>query len=123
MESKDYKNQLREMLNEVIEAVDNTYYLMSESMRREIIGKQEKLEEVNEETNRVYNQLTREACVKLIRTKLPLRVKLFNKISWEGSGIDRDDQITINFSFNGDYERGFKYTFFTEEIKKILKIK
>lgn len=122
MKSEEYKDQLKDTLEQLIETLDDTYYTMRNELEDEILQRKEHNEKIDRETNMIFNKLTTDICEKLIKTKLPFRVRLFNKISWCGHGVESMGRIRIHFCFNND-NNCFRYSFSTKEIKELLKIK
>lgn len=122
MNSEDYKNKIKDSLEEILENLDDNYYCMETELRKEILDKKEKEVKINEEIKHIYSMLSNEMCIKLIKKILPLKVRLFNKIRWSGTGITGIDSITIWFCF-GDWGYSFSHPFNLKEIKQLLKIK
>lgn len=122
MKSEEYKNKLKETLKDMIRTLDNTYYSMGTELRKEILQYKENSVKIDKETNELYNILTKEKCEKLIKNKLSLRVKLFNKVDSHGKSIESTGWIRINFCLN-DGDNYFSYDFNVSEIKELLNIK
>lgn len=80
------------------------------------------MKKIEKETNEIFYKLTHELCVELIKKKLPLRVRLFNKIEWSGHGVKDNGLIGIWFKFNNS-NNAFEYVFRIEEIKDYLRKK
>jgi hypothetical protein len=122
MNSYQSKNKLKGILESTAQNIDEIYFLLKEELESETLQRKEKIEKTDEETSRVFNMLNAENCVKLIKHKLPFRVKLINKIIWAGHGTYGSGKIKISFNFNNSHEI-FDYEFYISEIKEILKIK
>lgn len=123
MNSEDYRNKIQHSLEEISENLAHDYYCMETELRKEILNKKGNIEKINKETNDIYNILSDEICIKLIKKRLPLRVKIFNKINWCGKEITGNGLITIWFCFNGKFGYPFSYKFYIEDIEQLLKIK
>lgn len=123
MASKECKDATIQLLKQITESIDDIYYATRDELEEDILHRKEKIEKADKETNDIYNVLTEKTCIKLIKKKLPLRIRLFNKISWQGQGIKGSGLILICFAFNEKFDQCFEYVFRTEEVKKILKIK
>ena len=120
--SEELKKDLKNKLNLISNDFDELYYSIRRELEQEILNRKEKIEKIKLETNEVYDELTIEKCIDLIKSRLPLRVKLFNKVKYGGKGIPSNDHILIGFYLNNSYNC-FEYTFTISEIKRILKIK
>lgn len=119
--SLDYKNQLKQMLSDTSQAVDDLYHSIRNELENEILGAKQTREDIDKETNELYDSLDDEKCVKIIKNKMPWRIKLFNKIECHGRGIKGNGRIMIYFTLNNDIHNGFECVLSTEEIKKLLK--
>jgi len=94
---------------------------MREELENETLGEKSKREEIKQETDDLYNLLNFEVCTKIIKNKLPWRVKLFNRIECHGFGLKSLEKIMIYFTLNNDYHNGFKCMLTTEEIRRFMK--
>lgn len=117
--STDYKNQLKEMLSDTSQAVDDLYYLLKNELENEILGIKQTREDIDKGTKEVYGLLDFEVCQKIIRKKLPLRNKYFSKITIYGMGIHGVGKIMIAFSFSDD-SNYFECLIPTKEVKKLM---
>ena len=81
-----------------------------------------KSEKIDDETYSIYDLLTREQCITLIKSQLPLNIRLFNKIGWKGKAVKRNKEIVVYFNFGYSSWGCFEYRFNTKVIKRILKI-
>jgi glycerophosphoryl diester phosphodiesterase len=126
MNSEKHKNRLKGILESTAQNIDEIYYLLKEELEEEILQRKEKIEKRDEETSRIYDLLLsgNEAnAIKLIKSKLPLRIKLFNKVKWRGHGVYKSGEYIVWFNFNNDISDDFAKTFTIREVKEILKYK
>ena len=122
MKSRERLNKVKGSLETIINEIDDMYYSLNSELSNEIIANKIKREKIEKETKDIYDKLTDETCMKLIKKKLPMRVRLFNNIKWGGQGIKGNGLILICFHFN-ESSNTFEYVFRIEEIKDYLKIK
>jgi hypothetical protein len=122
MKSREGLNKVQKSLSNIKDEIDDIYYSLRSELTEEIIADKIKQEKINKETNDIYDKLTKEICVKLVKKKLPLSVKLFNNIKWAGQGVKGNGLILICFNFNNSFN-SFEYVYTIEEIKEYLKIK
>ena len=118
MNSLDYKNELKENLEKIIDDADNMYWIMKEEIEKEVFMIKEIKEEISKETDEVYESLTYELTEKLIRERLPLKVRLFNKITCVGTRISSTSSIMTYFIFNDNSNHTFQYEFSINQIKR-----
>jgi len=123
LNSQDYKEKLLETLQLAITDVNSTYYYMREELENEILARKETAEQINEEVISTYFKLNEKVCIKLIKIRLPLRIKLINKIKYRGHGVYKNNKIIIYFSFNSNMYSSFQFVFELCEIKGLLGIK
>ena len=104
--SKQIKNTIRKNLETSIISLDDMYNQIKNELEKEILGEKQRSEQASKETHEVYDKLSFEfnrnsdTCKRLIKSKLPWRVKLFNKINIHGFGIERTNYISIFASFD-----------------------
>jgi hypothetical protein len=122
MSSEEYKNELQEKLEELIETLDYTYYSMKRELSKEIQSVADVKKQSNILADKIYDSLDFDLCTKLVKSKLPLRIKLLNKITCNGKSL-HDEYITINYYFNEDVSFKWSYDFYIDEIIDMLKIK
>lgn len=123
MDSEDYRDQLKDTLNSTVNMIDVIYYSIKDELEKEILGKKDIIKIKNDEIMEIYNILNNKICETLIKSKLPLRIRFFNKVGWKGHGIYNSDKIIIYFTFNDNMYDNFQYIFELWEIKGLLKIK
>jgi tRNA G26 N,N-dimethylase Trm1 len=121
MQSKERLNKVKDSLESIINEIDDMYYSLNNELSEEINTNKSKQEKIEKETNDIFYKLDHDICMKLIKKKLPLRVKLFNKIEWAGHGVSGNGFIRICFKFNNSHD-AFEYIFKVEEINEYLKI-
>lgn len=119
--SEELRNEFKNKLLSASNDFDKLYYSIRNELEAEILNRKEKIAKIEAETNEIYGLLTIEKCISLIKRKLPLRVKLFNKIKYGGKAISSNKHILIGFFLNNSYNC-FEYTFTVNEIKEFLKI-
>lgn len=90
IKSKIYFNKINKQFIDIMNNFSNMYFNLKAELEDEILGEKKKFEETNEETKRIYDKLNTELCTKIIRKKLPWKVKLFNKINCFSYGIYRN---------------------------------
>lgn len=108
---------------------DDLIYLMDEycemkikeDSKREILHKEKRVE-IDKLTKEVYKYLNYDVMLKLAKTKLPLRVKLFNKIEVTGFGQKENSSIYVDCIFNEKYNQSFSIIFSASDINKKLKL-
>jgi len=118
--SLDYKNQLQELLSSASGGVDDLYYSLKTELQNEILGEKVKREKIDKETKELYDLLNKNVCEKIIRKKLPWKIRWFNKVNYRGMGIKSSGLIMISFCFNENYSNSFECTFSIEEIKNLM---
>jgi hypothetical protein len=117
--SKERLNQVKNSLENIINEIDEVYYSLTDELSNEIANKEIKRQKIEKETNDIYDLLTKEICIKLIKRNLPFRIRLLNKIKWAGQGIKGNGLILICFNFN-ESDETFEKVFWMEEIKEYL---
>jgi hypothetical protein len=120
-DSEKHINQLKNSIREISDNIDGLYNTLYQEIRKDVLKAEDKKEKILKETNDIYDQLTEDECIKLIKSRLPLRIKLLNKITYCGKAIYEDKYISIRFSFGDYYD--FYYDFYIQDIKRILHIK
>lgn len=109
---------------------DELIYLMDEycemkieeDSKREASIKEKRIE-IEKLTKEVYSYLNYEVMLNLVKSRLPLRVKLFNKIKVIGFGQQENSRIYAHCIFNEKYNLDFIISFSASEINKKLKLK
>jgi len=120
--SKQIKNTIRKNLETSIISLDDMYNQIKNELEKEILGEKQQSEQASKETHDVYDKLSYEfnnssnICKRLIKSKLPWRIKLFNKINIHGFGIERTNYISIFASF--DNINLFTMEFHISDIRK-----
>lgn len=117
--SLDYKNQLQELLSVTSLAVNDLYDSLKIELENEILGVKVKGERADQETNDFFNLLNYDICTKIIKKKLPLRIRLFTKVTCHGYGVRDSGRIMIAFSFN-DLHNNFEYNVSIKEIRRLM---
>ncbi len=74
---------------------------------------------VKEKLREVVSKLSLEICDKILRKKLPLRVRLLNKVECMGYGSTGVGQVMIYFNLNNDIN-SYQYIISSQEINKLL---
>lgn len=70
-------------------------------------------------TNNIYDSIKDSDLLKLAKHKLPLNIKLFNKIDVHGYGMSSDEQkIELYITLSKRYEISVDYTL--EELMKVI---
>lgn len=108
---------------------DDLIYLMGEycemkikeDSKREILHKEKRVE-IDRLTKEVYRHLNHDVMLKLAKSRLPLRVKLFNKIEVTGFGQKENSSIYADCIFNEKYNQSFSIIFTASEINKKLNL-
>jgi len=119
--SEELKNDFKNNLKLISNDFDKMYYAIRNELEQEILNRKERIEKIEAETHEIYGKLTINICINLIKSRLPLRVKLFNKVKYGGKGIHSNNHILLGFYLNNSYNC-FEYTFTVDEIKEFLKI-
>jgi len=87
-------------------SLNNMYNQMKDELEKEILGEKQQSEQASKETHDVYDKLSFDfnnndnICKRLIKSRLPWRVKILNKIRIYGFTIERTNYISIFASFN-----------------------
>jgi len=118
--SQEYKDQLEAILSNASDTLDDIYYSMREELEKEIIGEKAKREKIDQETKDIYDLLDTVICEKIIRKRLPWRIRWFNKITYRGMGIKSSGFVMIAFCFNENYSNSFERVFTIGEIKQLM---
>jgi len=82
------------------------YNQIKNELEKEILEEKQQSEQASKETHDVYDKLSFDfnnngnICKRLIKNRLPWRIKLLNKIKIYGFTIERTNYISIFASFN-----------------------
>lgn len=120
MNSQDFKNQLTEKVQGILYDIDEMYDNMHIELSKEIHNKKEKQEKDMIVINKIFDKLNNEICLELVKKRLPLMVKLFNKVECRGKGVLSPNQIEIYFFFNENRSNTFQCILNIEDIKEYL---
>jgi hypothetical protein len=126
MDSQKHKQDIKTTLEDLVDNIDNMYFILRNELEEEILQRKAKIEKIDEETNKIYNLLlqgNQENVLKLIIKSLPLRIRLFNKISIRSYGVFKTGQYFVDFYFNHNPYYSFQRFFMLSEVKEILKYK
>jgi Skp family chaperone for outer membrane proteins len=115
-----HKNEIKDKLISIKDDIDDMYYTLEKELREEIIQGKNKKEIETKEANEVFKKLNREICSKILKNKLPMRVKLFNKIECMGFGVTQYNNIEISFCLNENYSTRYQIELRLSEINKNL---
>lgn len=119
--SNQYKNELKEKLIDIANNIDDVYYTLEKELHTEITKKQEKKEIMTKGANDLFDKLNYTICDKILKKKLPLRVRLFNNIKCMGYAVTQRNQIEIEFAFNDRFGTRFCIELGLQEIYKYVK--
>lgn len=124
MDSYNNKEKLKEDLVKLSNDIDVIYSDLYKEIKEELYGKMRKQYNIEQDIQDLYfNHLEDEDALILVKSKLPLMVKLFNKVKYLGMGISNTGrEINIHFVFNDNtYGKSFYCSFTSGEIKKVIK--
>lgn len=114
---KKYK-ELEKELEEFKCKLEGMYFSLCDEIKEEYkIDNRNKLK-ISKELDEVYGQLNYSLALSILLKKIPLRVKLLNKISVCGYGQTSNDTIKIDFTFSSFDGNVFSKEFSINEIKK-----
>lgn len=119
--SYQYKNEIKEKLSVISNTIDDMYYTLEGELRSEIKKKQDKKETLHKEADEMFEKLDYTICNRILKSKLPLRVKLFNNIECMGYGVTPDNQIEIEFAFNDRFGERYHIELGLQEMKEYIK--
>lgn len=119
--SSQYKNELKEKLIDIANNIDDVYYTLEKELHAEITKKQEKKEIMTKGANDIFDKLSYTICDKILKKKLPLRVRLFNNIKCTGYAVTPRNQIEIEFAFNDRFGTRFRIELGLQEIYEFVK--
>ena len=102
-----YKNEIKEKLKAITYDIDGMYNMLEEKLRNEITQRQEEKEGLHKEADEMFEKLNYTICDKILKKKLPLRVRLFNNIKCMGYAVTPRNQIEIEFAFNDRFGTRF----------------
>lgn len=120
-DSEIHMIKIKDEFNGLTEEISTLYNILYQEIRQDIIHVEEKREKVSKETDEIYEMLDDEKCAKLIKSILPLRIKLINKVKCHGKGEVGNGRIEIYYDLNSSDYR-YTYEFTIEQIKYILKL-
>jgi hypothetical protein len=126
MDSQKHKQEIKNALEDLVDNIDNMYFILRNELEEEILQRKEKIEKIDEDTNKIYELLlqgNQGNVLKLIRKSLPVRIRLFNKISIGAYGVFKPGQYFVDFYFNHNPYYSFQRFFVVGEVKEILKYK
>jgi hypothetical protein len=115
-----YKNKIKENLQAFTCDIDSMYYALENELRSEIIKNQEEKENNHKEADEMFKRLSHTICNKILKKKLPLMVRLFNKYKCMGFGVTLSNNIQISFVLNNNYSIRYEITSGLSEIEKYL---
>jgi hypothetical protein len=115
-----YKNEIREKLQSIAYDIDDMYYALEDKLRAEIIENKEKREVSIKEANEIFKNMNDDICIKIIKDKLPWRVKLFNIVKYSGRGVTLGNRIEIGFTLNDNHSNRYSITVDLSDIKRYL---
>lgn len=107
---------------EIIRLVDELEYSLVKEIHKNKEEKESLLKESLEFTNLIYDKITYENAEKVIKSKLPLTIKLFNKIHCIGYRISSPGWIKLDFQFNRNMKDIVSLNVTSKEISDILKL-
>jgi hypothetical protein len=119
-ESYSHKEDIKKRMLSIADDIDTIYYTLEKELREEIIESKNKQEIETKEANKVFNKLNREICLKILKKKLPIRVRLFNKIECMGFGVTEYNNIETWFCLNENYSTRYQIELRLSEINKYL---
>ena len=115
--------ELDKLKDKIFDCWNSMYDEIESDLRQEFSRKNEAEIKIDERLYKVFNQLSNEKCTKLIKTVIPKRIKLLNKIVASGYEVDnRCKLIIVYFYFNNDHSKEFEYGFCAKDIQRILKL-
>jgi hypothetical protein len=115
-----YKNEIKEKLKAITYDIDGMYNMLEDKLRDEIIQRQEEREASLKEANEIFKKMNDDICIKIIKDRLPWRVKLFNIVKYSGRGVTLSNRIEIGFTLNDNHSNRYSITVDLSDIKKYL---
>jgi hypothetical protein len=115
-----YKNEIKEKLQSFTYDIDEMYYNLENKLRSEIIQNQENKEVQHKEADEMFKKLNYTICNKILKYKLPWKVRLFNNYKCMGYGVTPSNSINISFVLNNNYSIRYEITIGLAEVEKYL---
>lgn len=116
-----YKNEIKEKLKAITYDIDGMYNMLEDKLRNEIVQRQEEREVSVKEANEIFKKMNDDICIKIIKDKLPWRVKLFNIVKYSGRGVTLSNKIEIGFTLNDNHSNRYSITVDLYDIERYLK--
>jgi hypothetical protein len=116
-----YKNEIKEKLKAITYEIDGMYNTLEDKLRNEIVQKQEEKQALHKEADEMFERLNYTICDKILKKKLPLRVRLFNNIKCMGFAVTPRNQIELEFTFNDRFGTRFRIELGLEEIHEYIR--
>lgn len=111
------EDKVKELFNEIY---DIAYEEALAKAYKNVMSLKEKRIKRNKLAEELYNQVEYTEVEKLIRRELPLRVKLFNKVSVIGKSLIGEGRLAYTYYFNDDLRRCFEYVPCLEELYSMV---
>lgn len=112
------KGEAKELMDKLYDiAYDEAYKDAYENVKSSI----ERRKKRNELANKLYDSVEYKDVENLIRKNLPLRIRLFNKVSVIGKALIQEDTILYTYYFNASYARRFEYAPLLSELEQLIK--
>jgi hypothetical protein len=115
-----YKNEIKEKLKAITYDIDGMYNMLEDKLRDEIIQRQEEREASLKEANEIFKKMNDDICIKIIKDRLPWRVKLLNIIKYSGRGVTLSNRIEMGFTLNDNHSNRYSITVDLSDIEKYL---
>lgn len=119
-ESYSHKEDIKKRMLSIKDDIDDMYYTLEKELREEILESKNKKEIETKEANEVFKKLDYEICNKILKKKLPIRVRVFNNFKCMGFGVTQYNNIEINFCLNDKYSIRYKIQLGLPEINEYL---
>lgn len=111
------ENKVKELFNEIYDIAYED--ALKEAYKNAMSLKEKRIKRIKL-AEELYNQVEYVEVEKLIRRDLPLRVKLFNKVSVIGKSLIGEGRLVYTYYFNDDLRRCFEYVPCLEELYSIV---
>lgn len=115
-----YKNAIKEKLKAITYDIDGMYNILEDKLRTEIIGNKERRDISLKEANEIFKKMSDDICLKIIKDRLPWRVKLFNIVKYSGHGVTLSNKIEIGFTLNDNHSNRYSITVDLSDIETYL---
>lgn len=120
MDREVYIKQVKEVISSLENIVDKEADML---LIEQVKAKKQNAPAEFKEAEKVYDQLDKGLCLKIVKSYLPKPVSLFNKIEITGKEISSPHWFSISYCFNNQYSKRLSIDVPVTTVEEMLKTK